>query len=120
RILESGRLRAKCPVGEELHVTELQPLVALAGLHSHLEGGVEVETSGIADLWWRAGRGKGQRERSMRDAHQRADLEVAAIARSPERRVGAGLLERLDAGDPSLQRLLLRAHRGGVAVGLGG
>ena len=55
----------------------------------------------------------------MRDAHHSAQLEIAAVVRPPECRVGARLLERLDPGDASLQRLILRTHRRGVAVRLG-
>src|SRR5882762_1401942 len=55
----------------------------------------------------------------MWDAHHRTDLELAAAARSLERRVRACLLEGFDAGHASLERFLLGSHRGGVAIRLG-
>jgi len=108
-LLERGGLRSERAVGEEFHVTEPQPLVALTGAHSAGERGLEIEPRRVADL--RRGTGGREREceRAMRYPHQRADLERAAVARPPKRRVGARLLQRLDAGDSSLQRFVLRA-----------
>src|SRR5438094_2597044 len=55
----------------------------------------------------------------MRYPHERAHRELAALARPPERRVGARLLKRLDAGDASLERFVLRPQGCRVAIGLG-
>src|SRR5439155_11649958 len=108
--------RAERAVGKELHMPQLQPLVALTGAHAGLQSGLEVERCRVPDLWRHARGRERERERSMRDPHQDADLELTAITRPPERGVGARLLEGLDAGDASPERFGLCPHRCGVAI----
>ena len=54
--LEGRRLRAERPVAEKLHVTDLQPLIAITGAYSAFDGRVEVELADVPDLRRRSGR----------------------------------------------------------------
>ena len=118
-LLERRRLRAECPVAEEFHVTELQPLVALTRTHSRLQRRLEVECLAVADLRWHTRSGERQREGPMRNPHHDPDLERSTVVRPLRGRVRARLLQRLDARDAPLQCLVLRAHGRGIAVRLG-
>src|SRR5207245_8613021 len=87
--------------------------------HAARERGLEVEGGAVADLGRGPRGGERQRERAMWYPHERAQRELSALARPPERRVGARLLQGLDAGDTALQRFVLRPQGCRVAIGLG-
>src|SRR4029077_5107336 len=87
RLLERRGLRAERPVSEEFHVAELQPLVALTCPPPGRERRLEIEASRVANLRRGPGGRERKSERSMRDAHQCADLQVTALARPPQRGV---------------------------------